>query len=844
MSDASANAPPAVAKRQALHIVLFGLPGAGKSSLLGALAQAAQTQEHLLHGRLSDPSHGLAELQHRLYEEEPRRTGEEVVPYPVDFEPFAEDGPPANRHLGAVLIDCDGRVANDLLIRRRSLPEDTPEGTLAAEVLAADTLVLVLDASAPSEQVDADFAEFGRFLRILERSRSSRSEVGGLPVFLVLTKCDLLAQSNDAPADWLGRIDQRKRQVDQRFNDFLQRRTQEEGSLPFGRIELHVGATAVKRPPLAGIPAKPREPYGVAELFRQCLDAARSFRQRRRRSSRLLAWTVAGAGTVVVGMVALTVALLGGVGPSERRPGDLENRIENYRAMEGATPSERLRGDVRALEEKQAVLAEFKQSSEFASLPEGPQQFVTDRLEELQAYLAYYKKLLASRQPADARSEQELQAIEKSLKTKGGDGLAVPRDEWSQTRAARLHHDRLEDAKLLRRAVEEIEENYQQKLREGERLWTLADFQSAPGTINWRGWHNEVQRYLATIARPTPAESEKLPGAASPDLTYQTAYNFERVRHAAAELDGLKKRLEGFRDLTTALGLGGSPARALLVLPIGFTAAAAADRLRDLQKAFPEFKKSFPEVKVPEAAKADIQQAARASYKPPLVQAGQDVVLRHLQEASPGGPETVKTWQSIRPWLAEPADLAAWRVLARVLLRLAEPERQDPDPVADLAAFLARDSFEIRLQRLTLELPDILRLRPDGEFMIFQIDPATKKETTLAFTIGEKQRETQRGATTYTLRPKDGSSLTYRPGDNLNAELFVRDSDNRELKLTWARGRSQVYQFEHLLREPRLHARAMEPSRGQLEPRIRLEIAPGHGNIPLVPDLIPVVKFQ
>ncbi len=159
-----------------LSIVLFGMPAAGKSSLLGALAQAAQAQEHLLNGRLTDVSHGLDELRRRVYEESARRTAEEVVPYPIDFEPFNDDGRKAEaaRHVGAVVIDCDGRVANDLLVRRQALPEDSPEGTLAHEVVQADTLVLVVDASAPPAQVEADFVEFDRFLRQLETSRGSR----------------------------------------------------------------------------------------------------------------------------------------------------------------------------------------------------------------------------------------------------------------------------------------------------------------------------------------------------------------------------------------------------------------------------------------------------------------------------------------------------------------------------------------------------------------------------------------------------------------------------------------------------------------------------------------------
>src|SRR5579871_140909 len=133
---------PAALDPDAVRVVLFGMPDAGKSSLLGALAQAAQVQEHLLNGRLTDPTHGLAELQHRLYDEAPRETLEEVVPYTVAFDPFATGG--GRQHLDAVLVDCDGRVANELLSRRRALTAADHEGGLAAEILRADALVLVV----------------------------------------------------------------------------------------------------------------------------------------------------------------------------------------------------------------------------------------------------------------------------------------------------------------------------------------------------------------------------------------------------------------------------------------------------------------------------------------------------------------------------------------------------------------------------------------------------------------------------------------------------------------------------------------------------------------------------
>jgi GTPase SAR1 family protein len=852
MAEATPQPGPAVvAGRDTVRIVLFGMPAAGKTSLLGALAQSARTQEHLLHGRIEDPSHGLAELQHRLYDEEPSRTAEEVVPYVIDFEPFSNERPTPRAHIGATLIDCDGRVANDLLLRRSSLPEGSPEGSLAREVLAADTLVLVVDTSAPPARVDADFGEFVRFLKLLERSRGERSEVGGLPIFMVLTKCDLLAQPTDTPVTWLERITDRKHQVASRFHQFLanqsseNERRGEECPLPFGRLDLHVAATAVKRPPLADIPAKPREPFGVAELFNDCLGAARSFRQRRRRSGRLLLWTVAGAGVVVAGMVVLAAALMLGAGRSDPRHGSLQIRAERLKAEEGESPAERLRGDLRTLEEKTAVLSELQSNPDFDSLPEALHGYIQERLEEVQAYTAYFRKLQRGKQPADARNHAELESLEETLRVRGGNGLAVPRDDWSQTRAARLHDDRLADLKLLRRSVEETEGAYQQKKREGEQLWALAGYQPRPeASVNWRGWHQDVRAYLSTVAKPlVPPESERLPGASSSDLTFQTVYAFENVRRAAAELESVKKRLEGLRDLIAALGLGGSADLALLVFPPGSTAAACAERLNQLRQAFPDFEKSFAELKLPDAARGDIRQAAQTSFKN-LLETGREVVLARLREASPGGPETTKTWQTIRPWLAEPAEFSAWRALARLLLRLVDPERADLDPVADLVAFLARDKFELNLQGMTLQVPETVKVRPDGDLVIYLTESGTKKNITLLFSVENKSRKAERGVISYTVRPKAGSALTYHPGDDLNVELPVLDAENRPMKLTWGRGRSQVYQFEHLTREPRLHARDALPATGQIEPGIRLQPASGQEAVPRVPDLVPVVKLD
>src|SRR5438132_1367141 len=92
---------------QALNLVLFGMPSAGKTSLLGALAQASNTQAQLLNGRLMDRNGSLSLLWNLLQEEPNQPTPEEIVPYAIHFEPGPEGGRKRqNGGFDAVLIDC------------------------------------------------------------------------------------------------------------------------------------------------------------------------------------------------------------------------------------------------------------------------------------------------------------------------------------------------------------------------------------------------------------------------------------------------------------------------------------------------------------------------------------------------------------------------------------------------------------------------------------------------------------------------------------------------------------------------------------------------------------------
>jgi hypothetical protein len=836
MTEASTSTPVATGRPDDLSIVLFGMPAAGKSSLLGALAQAAQAQEHLLNGRLTDVSHGLDELRRRVYDENPRRTAEEVVPYPVDFEPFSQDGnkATASQHLGAVVIDCDGRVANDLLVRRQALAEDSPEGTLAHEVVEADTLVLVIDASAPATQIESDFVEFDRFLRQLEISRSQRAEVGGLPVFLVLTKCDLLAQPTDKAADWMERIEQHKRDVDARFRAFLARREQEAGPLPFGRIDLHLWATAIKRPALVGSPAKAREPYGVAELFRQCLEQAAAFRNRRRQSSRRLLWTVGAATGIVGAMTALIVTLT--LKNLDTKTNELQSKVQIIRFGDLPSAAERLHGTANELRRRAENLTEIRDDPQFAALPEEQRQLIRDRLDELNAYLIYFNRLRQSPRPQDARTEKALQEIKENLRTE----LALPHADWSATEAGRLHADRLQDANALETAVKRTRNWYQSSTETAANLWTLKD-----ETLG-RDWAHRVDEQLDRNGKPPFTGATTVPNAAS-TLTYDaTVLQFENVVKARTDWETDQERLRRLLDLTAALGLTDVTDRPpVLVVTKQFTLPKASEKRASLERDYPNYQREFIFERVPEAIRAQVSQTARDNYDK-LLQPARAAVLKQLQEAGGGTEETASRWATVVQWLRTTKDFDDWSVLAGVLIRLRSADPDAVNPVRALEEFLSKKSFTIKVQRLTLEIPESLDVKPlaDAKLSIFHPASAGEKPA-LVFEQPEEQskkggeRDTRRHTVTYSFLLGKGEGLIYRPGDALWATLPLRD----DLTFTWVRGRSLTYQFERLTRPPRLHKKNEATTSGTLEAKVHLTITPSNG-VPSVPDLLPVVKLK
>jgi hypothetical protein len=338
------------------------------------------------------------------------------------------------------------------------------------------------------------------------------------------------------------------------------------------------------------------------------------------------------------------------------------------------------------------------------------------------------------------------------------------------------------------------------------------------------------------------------------DLTYATVLDFDRVQREAADLKNMQDRLEGLRNLSAALGLGGTqPGRPpVLVIGPGFTVAEARGRLGDLQRAYPAYADQFRLQGVSETVLGDIRQAAATSYAN-LIDAGRKAVLARLRQVDADGKETPEDWRQVRDWMVRTDDLQAFRTLAKLLAGLKDvrdlndPRPADPqagDPVHELAEFLDRNEFPLDLRRLAVEVPDALKVRPDGPLTISLKSAGGRLRELVFEPVSEApKRDAQRRVTTYTFRATGDTSLTFRPGDNLEATLPVKGDGGRELQLTWANYRSYLYDFERLHNPPGLRPRGVKVAAG--EPARGVSVAVTLGKpIPTVPELMPEVVLK
>jgi hypothetical protein len=316
------------------------------------------------------------------------------------------------------------------------------------------------------------------------------------------------------------------------------------------------------------------------------------------------------------------------------------------------------------------------------------------------------------------------------------------------------------------------------------------------------------------------------------------------VAEARTDWERTRDRLRRLLDLSAALGLGRVPDHPPLLVfsPGPFSAADARTRVQELKKEYPRCEDRFHLDDLPEAARPDIRQAARTNYQN-LLESGRAAVLRRLKDAGADDRETPERWKEVRRWLESgPEELLDWRFLAKMLRRLSDPDAEPLDPVDELASFLGRERFEIKLSRLRLAIPRDLGVEPHGNLSI--IHDADGKQTTITLEpLGEGQYNPQTRVTTYTFRITGEGTIVYRPGDGLRARLALRKpGEAGALAFDWISGRSRLYEFEHLSRGAWLHPEGKDPYSGKYDEEIRL-VPVGDTQIPRVPDLMPVVKL-
>ena len=519
-------------------LILFGSADSGKSSLLGALVQAAHSQGGELKGALKDDTGGLATLQKAAYADKIPDTTQELTAYPIHFTPTAAP----TRPWQAVLYDCSGVAADLYLEGKRPLGDEHP---LSQALLLADSVLLLVDSSTSATELEEQFQEFTKFLHLLEEARGQQADLAGLPVYLVLTKCDLLAKPKDTFSQWMQRIEEGKRRIGEKFQDFI---AASPHGPRFGTVRLHLWATAVKRPQLGDRPAKALEPFGVAELFRLALESAATFHQRRHRADGRMNLTAAGMSALITFLLLLS-GVLALMQPNEELV-KLEDQVRTSLPSLAPTSTDLLRGSQDSLDSRLKLLTAIKEHPGFHDLALNLRDAVDKQQDEIASYLQSLRdSQSAIKLPHLAKNEEELKQFEKQSTS-----FALPKpyaDAWNDTRLVkRLKQTQAEYASL--RSAASTEETWirahikecKQLTQAGNKLHDkfLMGAKLSPSEADQ--WFDAIRQHLQLTSR-APAE-EPLPGVSR--MANEDLRRFQRVQSALDDWRSAKLELSRVYD--------------------------------------------------------------------------------------------------------------------------------------------------------------------------------------------------------------------------------------------------------------------------------------------------------
>ena len=494
-----------------LSVVLLGPPASGKSALLGALEQAGKTPASL-GGQLVDVTGQLKSVSALARDGKLKPTSEEVAAYPFEI---AADG----QAQAIEIHDTSGAKAQDLLAGTESLDAADP---LPRTLAKADGVVVLIDVTRPQ---GPQVKQVISFLKTLEDRRSAGTEIAGLPLFVVLTKCDQLPAARDRT--WMQQVEEAKRQV----GDHFRKKLAETGNRAFGRLDVRVWATATRRPD--GDDKRATTPYQVAELFRQAFAAAGEFRRRGERSRSLLETSLMGLGAVTFFLAAAVVWRLA----TEPTPAvaALADRAASLTAS-AVDPAEKVREPI---EDRLKELDEIEADPAFGSLPAKSQTEVHSIRQDVDAYRQIDKEFRAKvKNPRLAVKVDELSGIEKGL---GEFDLS----KWPGTRLAKRQAEWLKEVGVLRQAVTDEVAWITRQIAEGEKLREEGGLVIAKQVDAARrdSWFGRVNEYLLSGRRHKGNDR-----IADSTVPYRVVYQFDRVETAERDGQQFKDRLDKLRE--------------------------------------------------------------------------------------------------------------------------------------------------------------------------------------------------------------------------------------------------------------------------------------------------------
>jgi hypothetical protein len=867
------------------RLLLFGHPGSGKSSLLGALQRAGDTQGEALGAEVVDPTGRLPKLRDHVYSKSPfEHTHTELVTYEVRLKPWrVRETKPQT----FIVHDCDGNAASALLKHPDPITERAVRGLVASAVVQADLLALVVNAGAADDELDDAFDEFLMLLERVHGRKSFEREVGGFPIALILTQCDALFEPGDTAEHWREHVDWRLDHAVKRFAEFLDEqhagtslgaRASSPAAGPEESGDLQSVATGSRA---AGTAADPgSNPQAGTSLGARASSPAAGPEESGDLQSVATGSRAAGA-AADPGSNPPTHSIylpfgslhLSGFATAVREPGGLEpfGVAECFRSLfaEATKHRERVKRSQRGLRRilwgvacaawllfagavavnvwqptpADPGLAERVHSYQ-ENEPAAAERLAGRNLLRNQKQLASFRsdsgffalpESLREFVQGRLRESEEYQAYRTKLNATQSPGEARSLEELARVESvlngelalpSQYTWGETEAAKLRDKWLADVP-----ALRAAESAWQewyrgLAN-QALALTIT-RGfdgeWRDRTLAMEAAALHPPFDEAAAIPGSDSVPQPRGEALTYR----TAEEFDRVYQAAKDWEFLRLRLGHQRALADAL-----GLTSETKY-RVLEIPPPGTEFDPaerlkalmSDNGVSLANWPLANFPEPARAVLAARLrEQIGNGVKHARKLVGERLTADTPDAWRKLGENLNDPT-IRDWGRLLHAMRKLDDPRAADP--VQDLAAFLRTPEFSLEFTGFELSIPLALRV------------PALVPAGPLTITVGAESRSfklsgestTEGLSAIHRFVAEKATALAFKPGDAIKIELPVRSGDQR-FTLTWDDAANRTFPFDKLQREPKLGA----------EPATGVVLTPAFGSkIPKLPLLLPEMK--